>query len=72
METLEQLEAALHEKSANDVAGIGPRRLAILRAALAQMLARIRAVRTGPADEPPVDICSTSTVNTAQRKRQTS
>jgi predicted flap endonuclease-1-like 5' DNA nuclease len=56
VETLEQLEAALHEKSANAVAGIGPRRLAILRAALAQMLARIRAVRTGPADEPPVDM----------------
>ena len=56
METLEQLEAALHEKSANDVAGIGPRRLAILRATLAQMLARIRAVRTGPADEPRVDM----------------
>ena len=56
VETLEQLEAALHEKNANTVAGIGPRRLAMLRAALAQMLARIRPARTGPADEPPVDM----------------
>jgi predicted flap endonuclease-1-like 5' DNA nuclease len=56
VETLEQLEAALHETNAQAVAGIGPRRLAILRAALAQMLARIRPVRTGPTDEPPVDM----------------
>jgi predicted flap endonuclease-1-like 5' DNA nuclease len=56
VETLEQLEAALHEKSADAVPGIGPRRLAILRAALDQMLRRIRAVRTAPADEPPVAV----------------
>lgn len=56
VETLEQLEAALHEKTAKPVAGIGPRRLTILRAALGQMLSRIRAVRTGPADEPPVNV----------------
>ena len=56
VETLEQLEAALHEKGGQAVAGLGPRRLAILRAALAQMLARIRPVRTGPSDEPPVDV----------------
>jgi predicted flap endonuclease-1-like 5' DNA nuclease len=56
VESLEQLEAALHENGTKTVAGIGPRRLAILRAALSQMLARIRPVRTGPADEPPVDI----------------
>lgn len=52
VETLEQLEAALHEQKAGVVAGIGPPRLAILRAALAQMLARIRPARTGPSDEP--------------------
>jgi DNA polymerase (family X) len=46
----------LHEKGATPVAGIGPRRLAILRATLGNMLARIRTVRTGPADEPSVDI----------------
>jgi predicted flap endonuclease-1-like 5' DNA nuclease len=56
VETLEQLEAALHEKHGTAVAGIGPRRLAILRASLGQMLARIRPVRTGPADEPAVDV----------------
>jgi DNA polymerase (family 10) len=56
VETLEQLEAALHEKDAKPVPGIGRRRLAMLRAALAQMLARVRAVRTAPADEPSVEI----------------
>jgi hypothetical protein len=56
VDTLEQLEAALHEKGATPVAGIGPRRLAILRATLANMLARIRAVRTGAIDEPPVNV----------------
>jgi len=56
VETLEQLEAALHEKDRKSVAGIGPRRLAILRAALSQMLTRIRPIRLGPADEPPVDV----------------
>lgn len=56
VETLEQLEAALHETDLHAVAGVGPRRLAILRAALAQMLARVRAVRMGPADEPAVEM----------------
>ncbi len=55
VETLEQLEAALHEKETKSVAGIGPRRLAILRATLGQLLARIRPVRTSPIDEPSVD-----------------
>ncbi|PWB59616.1 MAG: DNA-binding protein [Bradyrhizobiaceae bacterium] len=53
VETLEQLEAALHEKDVR-VPGIGVRRLALLRAAVGQMLARVRAVRTRPADEPDV------------------
>jgi len=56
VETLEQLEAALHEPNAKKVAGVGPRRLSMLRAALAQMLARIRPARTGPIDEPTVDV----------------
>jgi hypothetical protein len=56
VDTLEQLEAALHEKRATPVAGIGLRRLAILRSALANMLAPIRAVRTGPTDEPSVNV----------------
>jgi hypothetical protein len=54
VETLEQLEAALHDPAADKVTGIGPRRLSMLRASLAQMLARIRSVRT--AVEPKVDI----------------
>lgn len=56
VETLEQLEAALHEGGGRAVAGIGPRRQAILRAALGQMLARIRPVRTAPVVEPTVDV----------------
>lgn len=56
VETLEQLEAALHEQGAKSVPGLGPRRRAALRALLSQMLARIRPVRTGVADEPSVGI----------------
>jgi hypothetical protein len=56
VETLEQLEAALHEPDAKKVAGVGPRRLSMLRASLAQMLGRIRSVRTNPFDEPTVDV----------------
>jgi len=56
VETLEQLEAALYDPDAKKVAGIGPRRVSMLRASLAQMLARIRSVRTPPADEPAVDV----------------
>ena len=56
VETLEQLEAAVHERRAKAVAGVGPRRMAILRAGLSQMLARIRPMRTGPADEPSVAV----------------
>ena len=54
VETLEQLEAALHEGT-KSVPGLGPRRRAALRAVLAQMLARIRPIRTGPTDEPAVE-----------------
>jgi len=56
VESLEQLEAKLHEPGAKKVAGMGPRRLAVLRASLGQMLARIRPVRTMPTDEPTVDV----------------
>jgi hypothetical protein len=56
VETLEQLEAALLDKGAGSVAGIGPRRLAMLRATLNQMLTRIRGRRLRPSDEPPVDM----------------
>ncbi len=55
VDTLEQLEAALHDGS-RTAPGVGPRRRAALRAALAQMLARIRPLRSASADEPPVEI----------------
>lgn len=56
VETLERLEAALQGSAARKVVGIGSRRRAMLRASLAQMLARIPPVRTIPAGEPPVDV----------------
>jgi hypothetical protein len=56
VDTLEQLEAALHERNGRKVPGIGPRRLAILRSALGQMLGRIRAIRMAPPNEPPVEV----------------
>lgn len=55
VETLEQLEAVLNEKSANAITGIGPRRLAMLRSGLNQMLQRIRPLRTPPGEEPSVE-----------------
>jgi hypothetical protein len=56
VETLEQLEAAVHQPGAAERAGLGPRRLAILRAGLAQMLARIRPVRIDADTEPAVEL----------------
>jgi hypothetical protein len=56
VETFEGLKTVLHEKGAMPVAGIGPPRLAILRATSGNMLIRIRAVFIGPADEPSVNI----------------
>ena len=55
VDTLEQLEAALHDES-RAVAGVGPRRRAAIRAALAEMLARIRPSRAAPIDEPTVAV----------------
>jgi hypothetical protein len=49
VETLEQLEAALHERDGEKVAGVGARRLSMLRASLAQMLGQAgRCARTSP------------------------
>jgi hypothetical protein len=56
VETLEQLEAALHDPARKSVAGLGPRRQAMLRAALSEMLARIRPRRAKEPQEPPVDL----------------
>lgn len=56
VETLEQLEAALHDQNRKNIKGLGPRRLAMLRASLAQALAGIRPLRIEPVDEPAVDV----------------
>jgi hypothetical protein len=56
VETLEQLEAALHAPSARIIKGFGARRLAMVRAALSEMLARIPAVRMPTANEPSVEV----------------
>ncbi len=56
VETLEQLEAALHDARMPPITGVGPRRLAMLRATLAQMLTRLRPRRTAPHEEPPVEV----------------
>lgn len=56
VDTLEALEIAAHDGRLEDVPGIGPRRAAAIRAALAALLARRR--RRGPEDheEPPVSL----------------
>lgn len=54
VETLEALEIAAHNGRLAFVPGIGARRAAMLRAALASMLARRPARRRGETAEPPV------------------
>lgn len=54
VETLEALEIAAHNGRLASVPGIGGRRAAMLRAALASMLARRPARRRGETAEPPV------------------
>lgn len=56
IDTLEALEIAAHDGRLEKVRGIGPRRVASIRASLASMLARRR--RRGPDDheEPPIDL----------------
>jgi putative hydrolase len=54
VETLEALEIAAHDGRLETVPGIGPRRAAILRAALASMLGRTRQRRTPESAAPPV------------------
>lgn len=58
VDTLEALEAAAHDGQLELVPGIGPRRAAAIRAALAAMLDRVRRPRLpAPAQhEPPVDL----------------
>ncbi len=55
--TLEELELAAHDGRLETLRGIGPRRAAIVRDALARMLARLRPSRpTQPGAEPPVEL----------------
>jgi hypothetical protein len=56
VETLQELEAALHDPKRKKVVGLGPRRLAMLRASLGEMLARIRPRRAAEPPEPAVDL----------------
>lgn len=58
LDTLEALEAAAHDGSLEGLPGVGPRRAAMVRAALAGMLARARPPRAAgvAAEEPAVDV----------------
>lgn len=56
IDTLEALEIAAHDGRLEMVAGVGPRRAAALRAALASMLGRVGVSRTRPRNEPSVKI----------------
>jgi putative hydrolase len=54
VDTLEALEVAAHDGSLEALPGVGPRRAAMVRAALAEMLARTRPPRAaGSADDGP-------------------
>ncbi|MFQ5958322.1 MAG: helix-hairpin-helix domain-containing protein [Alphaproteobacteria bacterium] len=56
IETLEALEIAAHDGRLEAVAGIGPRRAAMLRATLAGMLSRARPRPRVVTEEPPVEL----------------
>lgn len=56
VDSLETLEAAAHSGALETVAGIGPRRAAMIRAALHDMLARRRPRPTDHVREPGVDL----------------
>lgn len=56
IETLEELETAAHDGRLARVPGIGPRRIAALRAVLASLLARRAARVTAPERRPPVEL----------------
>lgn len=55
VDTLEALELAAHDGRLEKVEGIGPRRVAMISAALANMLRRGRPRRREPAPAPPVE-----------------
>jgi Helix-hairpin-helix domain len=54
LDSLEALEAAAHGSHLRQVAGFGPRRVAMVRSTLAELLARIRPPAPRIADEPDV------------------
>jgi DNA polymerase (family 10) len=54
IESLEELEAAAHDGRLARLSGFGPKRLAGVRASLAQRLSRVRRPREGPSAVPPV------------------
>ncbi len=56
IDSLEALETAAHDGRLEAVPGIGPRRAAMVRAALAGILARTRRVRRVRAMEPPAEV----------------
>jgi hypothetical protein len=59
VETLESLEVACHDGRLGDVPGVGKRRVAAIRASLADILDRSRLrrrERAMPAEEPPIDV----------------
>ncbi len=56
IESLEALELAAHDGRLEQLPGFGPRRAAMVRSALAALLARVRPPPANPADEPEVTI----------------
>ena len=56
IDTLEGLEAAAHSDRLETIPGFGPRRAAMVRTALAEMLGRVRRSSPSPHEEPPVDL----------------
>ena len=56
IDTLEALETAAHDGRLEAVPGIGPRRTALVRAALAGILARTRRIRREQLTEPSVEL----------------
>ncbi|MDJ0390112.1 helix-hairpin-helix domain-containing protein [Roseomonas sp. E05] len=56
LETLEALEVAAHDGRLANLAGFGPRRAAVVRAALTRLLGRLRSAPPRAAGEPPVPL----------------
>ena len=63
LDTFEELEAAAHDVRLEQVHGFGRRRAAMVRAALAEMLACVAAARSAGAKSPGWICCRMSTAN---------